>query len=205
LNHLALIGWNPGTKQEIMTKDEMISLFSLERVNNSSAMFDTLKLNDFNSIYMRSREHALLWNKYIWPHIANHDCYNKELWKIIVDLAKERSVLAKDLYKSVSYFFETISIPDDVVIKNPLEFKTVMSDFIKNVDSVVWDSDSISNAMNTISDNYGFKHNKILPDLRMALTGGQSGPLLSLTMEVLGKEDSVHRIENLIKYIKVAE
>ena len=206
INYLALLGWNPGNNKEFMTMDEMISLFTLERVNNSGAIFDIVKLNSFNSHYMRNREHALLWNKYIWPNLTRYDNYNNEMWKDIVDFAKERCVFAKDLYKSVSYFFEPVVLKEDVVLKNPTEFGNVMSSLIElySDDKRGFSATIIKEDLEVICGTLGYKVGKVLPDLRMALTGGIPGPHLPETMEVIGKGESINRISNLLTKIKVA-
>lgn len=199
INFLALLGWNPGGTQEIMTMAEMISLFELERINNSGAMFDIAKLKNFNAHYLRNRMSALLFNKYMWPHIKKHNIYDDIKIDKIIDIAKERSVFNTDLYPSVSYFFEPVVLKDDVVMKNPTEFLSVMNSMLKSDYSLGWDAVTIKKDLEAFCEVLGFKIGKILPDLRTALTGGIPGPDLPTTMEVLGKDESFLRINNLIK------
>jgi len=208
INYLALLGWNPGDNREFMTMNELISAFSLERVNNSGAIFDIVKLNSFNAHYMRNRERALLWNKYIWPHLTRYDNYNADMWKDIVDIAKERCVFAKDLYASVSYFFESVILKEDVVLKNSTEFNDVIGAFIDlySNESREFNAIQIKKDLEEFCNVLGIKIGKVLPDLRMALTGGMPGPHLPETMEILGKKESLLRISNLLEKVKkVAE
>lgn len=204
INYLSLLGWNPGDNKEFMIMDELVSAFSLERVNNSGAIFDIVKLNSFNSHYMRNRERALLWNKYIWPHLTRYDNYNADMWKDIVDFAKERCVFAKDLYSAVSYFFEPAILKDDVVLKNPEIFSNVMYDFIVmyNDNAKDFKASDMKADLESMCDTLGVKIGKVLPDLRMALTGGIPGPHLPETMEVLGREESLLRIKTLLEKVK---
>jgi glutamyl-tRNA synthetase len=205
VNYLALLGWNPGDNKEIMSMDELISAFSLDRVNNSGAIFDIVKLNSFNSTYMRSRDKALLWNKYIWPSLTRHDNYNHDMINDIVDIAKERCVFSKDLYASVSYFFEPLILKDDVVLKNPSIFVDVMNCMLDVIDdSYDFTAEKIKYDLEEFCNVLGIKVGKVLPDLRMALTGGIPGPHLPETMVILGKDESIKRITNLISKIKVA-
>lgn len=206
INYLALLGWNPGDSTEIMSMDELVSKFSLDRVNNSGAIFDIIKLNSFNSTYMRSRDKALLWNKYIWPNLTRHDNYNHDMINDIVDIAKERCIFSKDLYASVSYFFEPVVLKDDVTMKNPDEFKVVMDAwFSGKIDAVIWSAENIKNVFEALCNERSIKFGKILPDLRLALTGGIPGPHLPETMVILGRDESIKRIKNLInKTDKVA-
>lgn len=208
VNYLALLGWNPGDNREFMTMDELISAFSLERVNNSGAIFDIVKLDSFNAHYMRNKDRAYLWNHYIWPNLTRHDNYDKEKWKDIVDIAKERCVFGKDLYSAVSYFFEPVTLKDDVEIKNMMEFNDVMQSFLTlySDDKRGFNAENIKNDLEVISGTYGLKVGKILPGLRLALTGGIPGPHLPETMVILGKEESLNRIKSLLNKIsKVVE
>lgn len=208
LNFIALLGWNPGGDKEIMTMDEMISLFDLDRVNSSGAMFDVEKLKSFNSIYLKNIDRNILWKNSIVSNFINA----KEVCRIalsesavdkIIDIAKDRSTFKKDLYKSVSYFFEPVILKDDVVLKNDSEFRNIITHFISNpCNRVIWTMDGIKSTLDGLCDLNNIKLGKILPDLRLALTGGAPGPDLQLIMEILGPDESVKRIENLLNKTK---
>ena len=204
INFLALLGWNPGGNKEIMTMDEMVSLFELERINNSGAMFDIEKLKSFNAHYLRSREPIELYNTFILP-FAPEPCHKGGSVIKIVDIAKERSVFSKNLYPSVSYFFEPVILKDDVVLKNDVEFRAVMDAVSKSDYTNSWDAITIKMDLEAFCEVLGFKLGKVLPDLRLALTGGIPGPDLPTTMEILGRDESLKRIKALLnKTEKVA-
>lgn len=209
INFLALLGWNPGGDKEIMSMDEMIDLFSLDRINNSGAMFDVEKLKNFNAHYMRSRSEIDLFNNFIYPHIPDKNGLHPNEIRPAAALktaiiAKERAIFAKDLYQYVSYFFEPVNLKEDVNLKNPSEFKSIMSDFW-NHENIVWNQENIHSILTSLCEAKNIKLGKIMPDLRMALTGGIPGPELPLIMEILGEDESTRRIVNLInKTEKVA-
>lgn len=219
VNFLALIGWNPGGDREFMSIDEMVDLFSLDRINNSGGMFDIEKLKNFNAYYLRSRDDDELFGKYILPNLKktikdvdkfiNEKTYNVSELKKIISIAKERSTFNTELYNKVSYFFEPIVLSDDVVLKNDYEFRNVMTEIwneyratftFSSIDN--WKAENINNALETKCNEKGFKLGKILPDLRMALTGGLPGPHLHEVMEILGFDESWSRILNLLKKTK---
>jgi len=204
INFLALLGWNPGGTEEIMSMDRMVELFELDRINNSGAMFDVDKLKNFNAHYLRNRNSENLFIENILPSVPKiSNEYSTENIEKIVDIAKERSVFRKDLYPAVSYFFEPVVLKDDVVLKNSDEFNKIMSDFISFSDTVdtmsAWTAINIKNNLEDSCNLLGIKIGKVLPDLRMALTGGIPGPHLPETMEILGREESINRIINLLK------
>jgi glutamyl-tRNA synthetase len=206
INFLSLLGWNPGGTEEIMTKEKLISLFDLSQVNSSGAIFDIEKLKSFNAHYMRNRDSIELFNDYIHPHIPvnNVGSVSKENCLKIVDIAKNRSIFACDLYKAVSYFFEPVILPGDVKLKNEVEFRTIMDKFL-DLPAFSWNADTIKEKMDALCADSGVKIGKVSPDLRLALTGGIPGPELPLTMEVLGVAESIFRIQNLLdKTVKVA-
>jgi glutamyl-tRNA synthetase len=208
INFLALIGWNPGGDKEFMSIDEMIDLFSLDRINNSGGMFDIEKLKNFNAHYMRSRNFEDLFVEYMLPNVPenSYDYSQKNIEKIVC-IAKERSVFANDLYKHVSYFFEPVVLKDDVVLKNESEFRNVMTLFLVNpCNRVIWTEYEIEKVLKNLCENiYNVKIGKVLPDLRLALTGGLPGPELPLVMLILGPQESCTRIDDLLlKTKKVA-
>lgn len=201
VNFLALLGWNPGDNKEIMSIEEMISLFDLGRVHNSGAMFDIEKLKNFNAHYVRNRDDEYLFVEHFLPKVPTHS-YSEENFERIMVFAKERSVFTRDLYPSVSYFFEPVVLADDVVLKNPDEFTTVLNNLMIHDGEFDWNAVSIKGSLDEICEANGIKIGKVLPDLRMALTGGIPGPHLDETMEILGREESFNRINNLLEKTK---
>lgn len=205
LNFLALIGWNPGGEQEFFSMDELVDLFSLEKVNNSSAMFNIEKAKSFNAHYMRNRNSEDLFIEYILPNVwKNSYEYSEVNIRKIIDIAKERAEFAKDLYGNVKYFFEPIVLADDVALKNPYEFLAVMDAMLKSdLTEKDWTEDFIKADLDALCETLGHKPGKVLADLRMAITGGAHGSGLPLTMEILGKEESIKRIKSLINNNRV--
>ena len=175
-------------------------------------MFDIEKLKNFNAHYLRSRDSNLLLgiiNKSLWKNLSKEGVdktYNEsELYKI-VDMAKGRSIFKTDLYDKVSYFFEPVILKDDVVLKNDSEFRSVMILLLVNpCNRVLWNETGIKNTLDELCTISGFKLGKVLPDLRLALTGGLPGPELPLIMSILGVQESCKRIDDLLlKTKKVA-
>ncbi len=211
VNFLALIGWNPGGDREFMSIDEMVDLFSLDRINNSGGMFDIEKLRNFNSHYLKSREDMYLFNAFIYPNIPVDYSGNirpSNLLKI-AEIAKGRSLFRNELYSKVSYFFEPVILSNDVILKNDSEFRNVMTEIWNDYKTTFtlipfdnWKAEYINSTLETKCNEKGFKLGKVLPDLRMALTGGLPGPHLHEVMEILGYDESWNRILNLLKKTK---
>jgi glutamyl-tRNA synthetase len=193
MNYLALIGWNPGAEVEIMSMDDMINLFSLDRVHKSGARFDMDKAKWMNSQYLKLTD-----NKDLMPYVhVIDDRYSDDKLDAIVSLAKDRADFKTDLNKIVKLFFDMPTIDDRSKLDD--NYTKVMSDFINKIDTIDFDdTHSIKDTISAICNDLGVKMGKVMPGLRMALVSGIAGPDLMTTMSILGKDQTKLRINNSI-------
>jgi glutamyl-tRNA synthetase len=190
LNFLVLLGWSPDDTTELMTMADMISKFSLENVHKAGARFDIDKAKFFNQQHInsyRSDEDLL---KHI--DMGNTYKYSPENLSKIVDICKKRATFTKDLQSVADIFFKPLIKIDKSVITE--DYKKVFSDFINK--DINWNVELIKQTIFDICTEKGIKMGKIMPSLRMAITGGVPGPDLISTIEILGKEESIERIKN---------
>lgn len=193
MNYLALIGWNPGAEVEIMSMDDMINSFSLDRVHKAGARFDMDKAKWMNSQYLKLTD-----NKDLMPYVhVIDDRYSDDKLDAIVSLAKDRADFKTDLNKIVKLFFDMPTIDDRSKLDD--NYTKVMSDFINKIDTIDFDdTHSIKDTISTICNDLGVKMGKVMPGLRMALVSGIAGPDLMTTMSILGKDQTKLRINNSI-------
>jgi glutamyl-tRNA synthetase len=193
INALSLIGWNPGGDVEIMSMDEMINSFSLDRVHKSGARFDMDKAKWINAQHLKHTPNSCL-----RPYInLKDDRYSDDKVDMIISLAKERSEFKHDLNAVVDFFFDKPTITDSKKLDD--NYRKVMSVFVDNIDSVDFSSpETIKNSIFDICTNVDVKIGKVMPGLRMALVGGTPGPDLMTTMFILGKNDSKDRITSTL-------
>jgi glutamyl-tRNA synthetase len=194
MNALALIGWNPGGDVEIMSMDDMINSFSLDRIHKAGARFDMDKAKWINASHLRTTPNSCL------KPLLNikDDRYSDDKLDLIIDLAKERSEFKSDLNTVVDLFFKDPVITDFKKLDD--NFLKVMSRFVLDIDSVDFSSnDTIKSAIFDICKDLDIKIGKVMPGLRMALVGGISGPDLMTTMFILGKDATVDRINKSMK------
>ena len=193
MNYLALIGWNPGAEVEIMSMDDMINSFSLDRVHKAGARFDMDKAKWMNSQYLKLTD-----NKDLMPYVhVIDDRYSDDKLDAIVSLAKDRADFKTDLKKIVKLFFDMPTIDDRSKLDD--NYTKVMSDFINKIDTIDFDdTHSIKDTISTICNDLGVKMGKVMPGLRMALVSGIAGPDLMTTMSILGKDQTKLRINNSI-------
>jgi glutamyl-tRNA synthetase len=191
LNFLALLGWHPAGEKEILSLDEMIQEFDLYRVNKSGARFDYDKAKSLNSHYLRALDYDTLKNSLttsVFPY--SEDKMNK-----IIDLSKERAIFRKDLNDTAKIFLTHMeNFPKEELIKWDENTAKVLVPFALNSNSIEWNATNIKQTLYDTALKYEVKFGKIMPGLRLALTGGLSGPDLMTTMEILGQTESARRI-----------
>jgi glutamyl-tRNA synthetase len=189
INALGLIGWNPGGDVELMSVDDMINTFSLDRVNKAGARFDMDKAKWINSQHLR-----LTNNSCLKPYInLKDDRYSDDKVDMIIDLAKNRSDFKYQMNDIVDLFFDTPVISKVDIKKLDDNF---VNTFTKFIDSDVDFSspDSIKQKVNDICLDMGIKIGKVMPGLRVALVGGIPGPDLMTTMFTLGQSEVYKRL-----------
>lgn len=191
INTLALIGWNPGNDVEVMTMDEMIDSFSLDRVHKSGARFDMDKAKWLNTVHLKNTSNTCL-----LPYVKLRDKrYTSDKVDMIISLAKDRVEFRSELNTVVDLFFDKPIITN--VKKLDDNYKTVINGFIKNINSIDFDNiDELKKSFMDICLSKDVKIGKVMPGLRMALMGGLSGPDLMTTMSILGRNEVKERINN---------
>lgn len=213
LNYLACLGWNDGTEQEIYTKDELIKRFSLDRIQNSGARYDEVKLLWMNGqwirkIFTKEGVDALYERtKDFWPESAANfsDEYKKRVLAIIYDRLKTLS----DLRTMTTYFFEDPKINIDALVNNKFlkklsesEMETLLKQSVAKLTNLKnWSTDSLQEALNELLTETGRKPAELFSLLRLCVSFAPFSPALNLTLEVLGKEKSLARINAVARSI----
>lgn len=201
VNFLAFLGWNPGTEQEIFNLEELIENFDLKRVNKSGARFDPDKIKWFNHHYMQEQNNDELAQifKTLRPELKDIDV---QYIAMAVGLIKERATFVSDFWDLTHYFFSAPSSYDEKAVKKALKEDTaqIMNDLISviktNTDfSVETLQTEIKGWITTNEINFG----KVMMPLRLALVGALQGPDIFDIMFMIGKNETVRRIETIIK------
>ena len=193
INTLSLIGWAPVGENEIFSMDDMISQFSLARVHKSGARFSMDKAKHFNSHYIQNKRT----DDYLmgFCDFGTDFVYDDVAKSKIIDMAKKRSTFNSDLQTIVNIFSKPVVV--DKFKPNP-DYIKVFDRFIIMSSDIVWTPDNIKQLISDISTDMGVKMGKIMPDLRLAITGGLPGPDLMNTIDILGRDTSVSRISLLL-------
>ena len=205
LNLLAFLGWNPGSTQEIFSKQELIDAFSLERVSKSGAKFDQNKAKWFNQQYVRHTDNALLAAALKKDVEAHGLTFSDEYITKVCGLIKEKISFIKELWETGSYFFVHPTTYDETVIakrwteKSPL----VLQDMIQAVrGNAEFSHATFESAYNEALTKNGVSNKEFLQLLRVCLSGVAGGPPIFEMAELFGKEVTLLRLQAALNNIK---
>lgn len=205
-NFLALLGWNPGTEQEIFTLEELISAFSLERVNKSGARFDPDKTKWYNQHYMQTYDNTDLANAFML-NLKNKeldlpkDKNNGDYIKQVVSLIKERATFVKDFWELGSYFFLAPTEYDEKAVKKQWKEDTaaIMTQLLSLLEGTEdFGSENLETQVKQWISENELSFGKVMPPLRLVIVGEMKGPHIFDIMALIGKTDSINRIKTAI-------
>lgn len=197
-NFLALLGWNPGNDQEMMNLEELISLFDIHNIQKAGARFDINKAKWFNQQYLRKRDNAELAKE------LDKEIGNLALSEKIVTLMKERVDFVREMKAGVPFLFEPpLEYDNEVASKKWDDLAKKAMPIIVNALNGLGDfnSQKIHDAIFAELEANEIKPGKIMQALRLAITGEGKGPDLMLIMEILGKDESIKRIETALSLL----
>lgn len=209
LNYLACLGWNDGTEQEIYTKSELLERFSIDHIQNSGARFDETKLLWQNGQWLRrlydeNPEKLFARTAGFWPKIADSydDDYKKRVFSIIYDRLKTLG----DLREMTTYFFEDPTVNLETLTENKFlrklseeELIILLSATIEKLSNLEsWNADSLQTALNELLEETEKKPAELFSLIRISLSFAPFSPALNLTMDVLGRNCSLSRL-NAVK------
>ncbi len=201
INMLAFLGWNPGTEQEIFSLEELTKEFDLKRVSKSGAKFSPDKTKWFNQQYMQSKSDAALTDLYLPILSEKGITKDKEFVLKVVASIKERAVFVTDFWDLSSFFFETPTEYDAKASKK--NWKEGTSDLMTELIAVISKIEDFSseNTEKEIKEWISGKEigfGKVMQPLRLSLVGKLAGPHLFDIIAMIGKEETILRLENAI-------
>lgn len=206
VNLLALLGWNPGTTQEIFSMGELISAFSLEKVGKGGSKFDPTKAQWFNQQYLRAKDNHEL-AKMLQPYLeqVGYIGYSEEYVAGVCRLMKERATFIPEIVEEGSFFFEKPKELDEKTLRKKwkensrevlLEWKVVLS----GIESFT--AEEIEKEFKAFLEGKSLGIGQVLPNYRLLLTGKGMGPSMFEITELLGKQESLDRIDQSITKIQ---
>jgi len=205
INFLALLGWNPGTEQEIMSMDELVKLFDLHRCSKAGAKFDFEKGKWFNHQYIQLKPNEEIAELFL-PYLKENgvDAPMDKVVKV-VGMMKNRVSFVKDLWNECKFFFVAPTEYDEKTVKkrwkeDSPERMLELAEVIEGIDDF-----SLENQEKVVMawiESKGYHLGNIMNAFRLTLVGEGKGPHMFDISEVLGKEETLARIRKAVECIK---
>ncbi|MNS07891.1 Glutamate--tRNA ligase [compost metagenome] len=200
INFLALLGWNDGTEKELFTLEELINAFDLSRVHKSGAKFDPEKNKWFNHQYLIKQKDSDLAAAFT-PILTEKgiDFSTIDLTKV-VSLIKDRAHFVSEFWEMSDFFFVAPTTYDEKATKN---WKEETPFLMQNLISILEEIGEFSSMnIETIVKDWMTKNEigmgKVMQPFRLSLIGALKGPHLFDIVELIGKEETINRIQKAI-------
>ena len=201
INLLAMLGWNDGTEQELFTKEELVEKFRLNKVHKGGAKFDYEKAKWFNHEWIKrlpvSDLNSLVKEDLIKKGIIVND---DEYLSKVINLVKDRCHLVTEFWEQLHFFFRPPQTIDTTGVKSwNISKSQFFEEFIKALQKVLnWTSASLEELFKTMAVQHNIKPGELQLPLRLMLVGGKYGPPVFDIAAVLGKDETVSRMETAL-------
>jgi len=198
INMLALLGWNPGTEQEIFSIEELTKIFTIEKVGKSGSKFDPEKTKWFNEQYLRSKTDKELATAFL-PILEQKGIKtNLQYTEKVCALVKDRAIFVSDFYNLASYFYVAPTEYEAKTLKKFWKEDTkILIEQLKNILISIenFDSHSTEEIVKKWIEENQLSFGKIMNPLRILLVGDAKGPHLFDITEMIGKDEVLKRID----------
>jgi glutamyl-tRNA synthetase len=204
VNMLALLGWNPGTEQEIFSMSGLIDAFSIDRVHKSGSRFDPEKAKWFNHQYLMQRTNkqlAIEFREFLRIQGFHHDIGQLET---LVGLVKDRVSFVSEIWNETDFFFKSPETYDKDAIKKRWKPETPaqlleLKDVLAGIDD--FKSDAMENKVKSWIEAKGYNTGAIMNAFRIVVVGASRGPQMFDIISWLGKEETLKRIDKGVSAI----
>ena len=205
LNYLVRLGWSCGDR-EIFSLDEMIALFDIRDVNKSASTFNSEKLLWLNHQYIMNSEPE---------HVAHHLSYQMSKLDVdptegpalveVVKAQRERTKTLAEMARNSLFFYRDFDGYDEKAARKNLKPEAVepLTDMLQNFQALPdWSAEAIHRIVKETAELRGLKLGKVAQPLRVAVAGGPVSPPIDITLQLLGRERTLQRIERAIAWIE---
>ena len=200
INNLILLGWAPPNENEIISIENIINSFDLNKISKSSSIFDYKKLNYFNNYYIKNDKNL--------KELFNYCNINEKL-KDYLSIDKNKFIRIFEAYKEKLNFYESLEFIGSVYYdeyfktkKNILfneQFNILINKFIIILSEIKsWETKELEKIINTFIKNNNIKFPLFGKPTRLLLINEENGPSISEILHILGKKNSIQRINNYI-------
>jgi glutamyl-tRNA synthetase len=208
INMLALLGWNSGTEQEIFSLEELINIFSIDRISKHGAKFDLEKAKWFNHQYLQKVEDEKLAQDFLGDLSSREINASEQKVNSIVALVKERCNFVKDFWENSDYFFVSPDSYAEKALKKRWKEGTservrfIAMEISKIEDNNLWADNAEEFLMKYISENE-LNMGQIMNSIRLAVVGDTKGVNMLDIFRILGKQEIISRLNTAAEKINL--
>ncbi len=212
-NFLSLLGWSPGDDQEVMSLQQLVELFSMERVLKKSAVFDLKKLEWLNGQHLAATDSRELESRVIQGLVekgvaAEGDLASRGEWLLnLIDLLKVRSRRVDEIpAQAAIYFGDEVAFEEQAVAKiwakDPDSTVVRLRALRLLFQECAWEGEALEGVVRGFAESEGVGVGKVIHPLRVAVTGQTASPGIFDVLMVLGREVSLSRIDAAIAFME---
>lgn len=212
LNYLCLLGWSPGADKEILSRGELIEQFSLEKINNTPAVFDLKKLLWMNSRYLAEFPQDELWARarnWLSEQRLSFAAAEEKRLKYLMELLRPRSQTLQELFEGLRLFFHDPESLEEKGLKKYLlkesfydPFSAFYETFKEQPETFFGDITQIESFIRGFAEKQSLPAARIIHPLRLALSGSSASPGIFELVYVLGKEKVLRRVQYALQYAR---
>jgi glutamyl-tRNA synthetase len=200
VNFVAFLGWNPGDEREMFTLDELVREFTLERVGKSGAVFNLDKLNWLNFQYLKRKPDAELFallRESLRDSPFAGNTYDDAYLLRVINAMRERVTFVRELIDNSPYFFAPPSAYDPPTVKKRWKpetsshLKALAEEFSRLENS---GQKEFEDALQRTAESLKLQNGDLIHPLRLAVSGTGSGPGLYDLLSILGKDETIKRV-----------
>ncbi|HEU0303306.1 MAG TPA: glutamate--tRNA ligase [Gaiellaceae bacterium] len=191
VNYLALLGWSYDDRTTIMSRQELVERFTLERVSKSPAVFDYEKLNWMNGVYLRALPEDAYADALLgWLRDQGYD-WDEELVRKATPLVQEKIELLSQFPAFAGFLFGSVE-PDAAQLDGSSELLLAAAEALEALQP--WTSEAIEAALRRLAEEQGLKPRDAFQPIRIAVTGSKVSPGLFESIELLGRDETLARL-----------
>ena len=213
MNFLALLGWSPGDDTEVMSADELIERFTLDRINKKSAVFDRDKLEWLNGRYLADAPAEALapgiTDRLVAMGVDAPELARREEWLLaLIDLLKTRARTVNEIAEQARvYLVDDLEYEEKAVKKHWAKKPDEVLERLRRLREVygeleAWELEPLEDALRGLADELDVGAGKVIHPLRLALTGSSASPGIFQVLMAIGKERSLQRIDEGIRRVE---
>lgn len=204
INMVAMLGWSPADNKEIVSMDEMIKEFDINKVHKAGARFSAEKAKWFNQQYLQLTPNEAILPEFKKVLAENNIEVSDDKALKIIGLMKERATFVKDIYNDGKFFFHAPESFDEKALKKAWSPETavLMQELAETISTADFKAETIKESIHHLAEAKGLGMGKVMMPLRLSLVGELKGPDVPDLMEMIGKEETISRITKAIETLK---